>query len=270
MKTVSVIVLAYRSADTIIQTLDSIKEQTYPDIELIVTDDCSPDNTVEVVRKWIKQNEGALQKIKLVTATQNTGIPGSANRALAQATGVYMKVIAADDYLTKDAIAAYVAFCEKHPKSIPIAKAHIFSEGNADFSDVQGYCNRCYEFAKKRYKEQYRMLLMQNYIAAPSASFYPTQLIRDCGGYDEHYRWFEDYPMNLKVMHAGFGFGLIEKELVYYRMSSKSITASQSLRLKKAEMKLFFRQKMWYMIQNKMAWEAVKQSKSFLKIAFMK
>lgn len=50
MKLVSVIVLAYRSAETIIETLDSIKNQTYPNIELIVTDDCSPDNTVQVVQ----------------------------------------------------------------------------------------------------------------------------------------------------------------------------------------------------------------------------
>ena len=42
MKLVSVVVLAYRSADTIIETLESIKKQTYPKIELIVTDDCSP------------------------------------------------------------------------------------------------------------------------------------------------------------------------------------------------------------------------------------
>lgn len=51
MKLVSVIVLSYRSAETIVETLDSIKNQTYPNIELIVTDDASPDNTVQVVRK---------------------------------------------------------------------------------------------------------------------------------------------------------------------------------------------------------------------------
>ena len=53
--------------------------------------------------------------------------------------------------------------------------------------------------------------------------------------------------------------GLIDKELVYYRMSAKSITASQQLRLKKTEMKLFFRKKFWYMWEAGMGWEAVKQ-----------
>ena len=68
MKLVSVVVLAYRSADTIIETLESIKKQTYPKIELIVTDDCSPDNTVEVVKNWMRDNKGCLSDMKLVTA----------------------------------------------------------------------------------------------------------------------------------------------------------------------------------------------------------
>ena len=110
------------------------------------------------------------------------------------------------------------------------------------------------------------MLLIQNWIVAPSASFYPIEAVKKAGGYDEHYQWFEDYPMNLKIMHQGYGCGLIDEELVYYRMSDKSVTATQRLRLQKTEMKLFFREKMWYMIQFGMGWEAVKQSKSWIKV----
>lgn len=267
-KLVTVIVLSYRSAETIVETLESIKKQTYSNIELIITDDCSPDDSVEVAQNWIKENKEYLQAAKLVTTEKNTGIPGNINRALKQTNGNYIKLIAADDYMTENAIAEYVAFCEKNPNRIPIAKVHLFADEKTDFGDVQRYCDKCYDFAKLSYKEQYRMLLMQNRIVAPSGSFYPTQVIRDCKCYDEHYRWFEDYPMNLKVMHKGYGYGLIDKELVYYRMSAKSITASQQLRLKKTEMKLFFRQKMWYMIQNGMGWEAIKQSKYWIKIAF--
>lgn len=58
MKLVSVIVMSYCSADTIVETLDSIKNQTYPRIELIITDDCSPDRTIQVVQDWIAVNKG--------------------------------------------------------------------------------------------------------------------------------------------------------------------------------------------------------------------
>lgn len=265
----SVIVLSYRSAETIIETLDSIKNQTYPNIELIITDDCSPDNTVQIVQAWITENEGALTAIKLVTSDRNTGLPANINRGLKVAEGVYYKGIAGDDYMTADAIESYVRFCEENPNTFPIAKVQLFNEKNPDavYPDVQGYCDRCYEFAKLDYREQYRLLLIQNRIVAPSATFYTMDFIRKAGGYDESYRWFEDYPMNLKAMHAGYRFGLLDKQLVWYRMSDKSVTASSLSRLKKAEMKLFFKKKFWYMWQNGMGWEAVKQCKSWGKVA---
>lgn len=272
MKLVSVIVLAYRSAETIIETLDSIKNQTYPNIELIITDDCSPDNTVQVVREWIAENEGTLADIKLVTSDKNTGLPANINRGLRVAEGEYYKGIAGDDYMTADAIEQYVRFCEKNPRTFPIARVKLFNEKNPDavYGDVQGYCDRCYAFAQKDYEEQYRLLLIQNRIVAPSATFYTMDFVRKVGGYDESYRWFEDYPMNLDAMHEGYRFGLLDRQLVWYRMSDKSVTASSLSRLKKAEMKLFFKKKFWYMWQNGMRWEAVKQSKIWVKTAMGK
>lgn len=272
MKLVSVVVLAYKSADTIIETLDSIKNQSYPSIELIVTDDCSSDNTVAVVKKWMEENKESLYDMKLITSESNTGLPANINRGLKAATGVYYKGIAGDDYLTPDAIEKYVDFCEKNPNTFPIGKVHLFTDkdSNPSFPEVQAYCDRCYEFAKKPYKEQYKMLLMQNRIVAPSATFYTMDFLKKVKGYDEEYKWFEDYPMNLKVMHAGYKFGLIDEEIVWYRMSEKSVTASQQLRLKNTEMKLFFRRKLWYMIQAGMGWEGIKQCKYWLKIALTK
>jgi alpha-1,3-rhamnosyltransferase len=270
MKLVSVIVIAYRSAETIVETLDSIKKQTYKNIELIVTDDCSPDNTVEVVQKWIDDNKTSLKDIKLVTTDKNTGLPGNINRALKQATGDYIKIIAADDLMAEIAIDEYVRFCDNNPDKVPIGKVHLFVEGKADIDNIQKYCNNCYKFAQKPYKEQYRMLLKQNVILAPSASFYPMELVRRLGGYDESYKWFEDYPMNLKVMHKGVGFGLIDKELVWYRITSGSVTASRQKQLKKTEAKLFFKLRFWYMFQAGMLHEALGQTKYWIKIALKK
>lgn len=268
MKLVSVIVLSYRSADTIIETLESIKKQTYSNIELIVTDDCSPDNTVEIVNKWIEINGERFVDAKCLTALQNTGLPANFNRGLNAAKGKYFKGIAGDDFMTENAIEKYVAFCENNPEKYPISKVHLFNDSTQYpiSSDIQKYCDRCYDFAKKAYQEQYRQLLIQNCIVAPSATFYSVEEIKKLGGYDEEYRWFEDYPMNLKVMHAGKGFGLIDEELVWYRISDQSVTASQQRRLKKTEMKLFFRRKFWYMFQAGMGWEAIKQCKAWLRV----
>lgn len=266
MKLVSVVVAAYQSAGTITGTLESIKKQTYENIELIVSDDCSLDDTVSIARRWIGENRGAFQACGLVTAKQNTGIPGNLNRALAHVNGVYVKFLAADDELAPDAIAEYVNFCETNPDVMPISKVKLLTEPAADCSAVQGYCDRCYALAREAYQEQYRVLLKQNWIVAPAASFYPIAVLKKLGGYEERYRWFEDYPMNLTLMHAGYRYGLLDKELVYYRVSGQSITGSRQLQLQKTGMHFFFRKRMWYMIQAGMGWEAVKQSRSWIKV----
>lgn len=272
MELVSVIVLSFRSSSTILETLESIRKQTYQNIELIVTDDCSNDDTVEKVQNWIRENGERFVEAKCLTVAKNTGLPANLNRGLSAAKGKYFKGIAGDDIMTENAIEKYVEFCEKNPDKYPIAKVHLFgtSENSSMHQNIQKYCDNCYEFAKEDYKQQYQQLLIQNRIVAPSATFYEVQEIKKLGGYDEEYKWFEDYPMNLKIMHAGKSFGLIEEELVWYRISDQSVTASQQRRLKKTEMKLFFRRKFWYMFQAGMGWEAIKQCKSWSKVLFRK
>ena len=269
-KLVSIIVQAYNSADTIVRTLESIKAQTYSKIELIVTDDKSKDQTIETASAWMRQNKDRFQEVKLVTTKQNTGIAGSNNRALKHAKGSYVGFVAADDYMAADAVESYYHFCEQNPDIVPISKVELFSEETCDFSSVEKYCENCYQFAKLGQKEQYRQLLIQNRIVAPAASFYPVKILQELKGFDEAYRWMEDYPINLKILKKGYRFGFLDKKLIYYRISGNSITGNNMMQLKKTEAKLFFREKMRYMILAGMGWEAVKQSKSWFKVLFKK
>ena len=59
---VSVIALSYQSAETIIETLNSIYEQTYSRIELIICEDCSNDGTNEICKNWLDMNSARFEK----------------------------------------------------------------------------------------------------------------------------------------------------------------------------------------------------------------
>lgn len=266
VKLVSIIVETYNSASTVVRTLESIKAQTYPCIELIITDDKSKDHTLEIVSDWMKKNQNILYRMKLVTSEINTGIAGSNNRALGKAAGEYIGFLAADDCMMPDAVQRYVDFCEKNKGVIPISRVELYSDEECDFTSVQKYCDRCYEYARLDRSQQFRRLLVQNWVVSPAASFYPAEVLHKLKGFDESYRWMEDYPLNLKIMRKGYSFGFIDQELVKYRISGNSITGSNQLLLKKTEAKLFFREKMWYMIGAGMGWEAIKQSRSWLKV----
>ena len=63
---VSVAVIAYNSEKYILETLDSVKEQTYDNIELVISDDCSTDNTVKICRHWASQNAQRFSNIQII------------------------------------------------------------------------------------------------------------------------------------------------------------------------------------------------------------
>lgn len=69
---VSIIVITYNSAKYVLETLESAKAQTYQNIKLIVSDDCSTDNKIEICRKWLEKNKGRFVRTELITVEQNT------------------------------------------------------------------------------------------------------------------------------------------------------------------------------------------------------
>ena len=98
---VSVVVLTYNSSTTIIETLNSVKEQTYSNIELIITDDASSDTTIDICRQWLDLNGKYFFNFCLITVEFNTGLPANCNRALNASKGEWIKFIAGDDSLKK-------------------------------------------------------------------------------------------------------------------------------------------------------------------------
>jgi len=74
---VSIIVITYNSSEYVIETLESAKAQTYQNIELIVSDDCSTDETLEICRDWMKKNQDRFVRSELITTEKNTGISGN-------------------------------------------------------------------------------------------------------------------------------------------------------------------------------------------------
>jgi len=114
---VSVIVVAYNSSDFIIDTLQSAYDQTYRNIELIVTDDCSRDNTVDLVKNWAESHKDRFVRFELVPGIGNKGIPANCNKGLKAARGEWIKFIAGDDILMKDCISDHVNFALEHNAS---------------------------------------------------------------------------------------------------------------------------------------------------------
>lgn len=106
---VSICIPCYNSENTIGRTIQSVLEQTYPNLEIIVSDNASTDRTVEVVRKFSDN------RIKLFVNDCNLGMIQNFQIALSRASGQYVKCLCADDTIAPDCIEKQVGAFLQHP-----------------------------------------------------------------------------------------------------------------------------------------------------------
>lgn len=224
---VSVSVITYNSSEYIIEGLESIKNQTYQNIELIISDDCSTDNTVEICRDWIEKNRERFVRTLLVTTDKNTGVAGNCNRAIQPAKGEWIKMLSGDDKFLPNTIEDYIKYVLSNPK-IKICFAELFFVGEDRDSTNQAkqYYKNIYKYIRD-YENQKREYIKHHFIPA-TGLFFKKSLWSDIGGFDERYPFCEEYPFNLKVLEKGETIYYLDKELYVYQIQPNSLSNSGS------------------------------------------
>lgn len=104
---VSIIMPSYNTAKFISETIESVLAQTYPNWELIIVDDCSTDNTDEVVKSFLSDN-----RIKYIKNEKNSGAAVSRNRALREAKGKWIAFLDSDDLWLPVKLEKQIAFMQ--------------------------------------------------------------------------------------------------------------------------------------------------------------
>ncbi|MBR6388609.1 MAG: glycosyltransferase [Opitutales bacterium] len=222
---VSVGILSYNSSKTILETLESVKAQTYKNIELIISDDASKDNTVEVCRKWIEENKARFVRCEILTVPENTGIPANANRRIAASRGVWSKGVAADDILAPDCIENFVNYVNENLQAeIVFAKFQEFKDvfDKKNFLLVKDCRAKWFCESLDTPQKQFKKLL-GNYYCHACTMFAKLDLLKRIK-YDEEFKGIEDYPMWLRLTKSGVRFHFMDSVVVYYRHSSSSIS----------------------------------------------
>lgn len=251
MDLISVVVITYNSSKTVTETLESIYNQTYPRLELIVSDDCSTDGTVNIVREWIKTHHKRFVSVRIIKAKKNHGVTKNCNIGLNQAKGKYVQEIAGDDLLIKDAIEKKYRFAEKNNLNAVFSKVEVFGTNIPRVRFVKRYCERGYDIIKKGWQEQYNQIIVDNFVAGPSGGFFLTEYIQTMGGYDVSYSMLEDYPFLFHYILAGNEIVLLEEELVRYRISNSSVWTSDNKDYLKCAVKFFFRERLLELMKNR-------------------
>lgn len=219
---VSVVVVSYHSQDTIWETLDSIYAQTYQNIELIVSDDCSTDDTVAVVQQWAQTHADRFSAFHIHTKQKNLGVPGNLNAGIRLSSGKYIKDLAADDLLLPNCIEQYVACCEAKGWNNLCARVKPFCVRDGKKVPCEPFLLD-EDFFEKTPEEQYPDMLVINRLCSPT--FFATrELMEQMGLYDPRYRFMEDYPMYTKIVQSGHQLHFLDEYTVEYRLSDNSLS----------------------------------------------
>lgn len=191
---VSVVIPAFNAAEFIVETIESVLQQTYRPIEIIVVDDGSQDNTVQLIETSFSDT------VRLV-CQQNNGPSAARNRGIRDASGKYIAFLDADDIWLPEKIASQVAVMEKNPDIGLLCGDMV--DFNEKGEEAQSHFKKNgfdeEEFGDRLYiKNAFKKIYNKNFIATPTVMIrrsiiYKTEL------FPPEFRFSEDYLFWLEL-----------------------------------------------------------------------
>jgi len=226
---VSVVIVTYYSYPFVIEALESILKQTWKELELIITDDCSGDDTVNVCRKWLKENGQRFVNAEILTSEKNTGVSANANRGLHAAKGDWIKFLSADDTLKPCCIEDNMSWIASHPEvrtlfsRIDIYRNTFEPQNLIKTTPGNSYSPKSILASDRSADSQYKMLLLSDRIHFSPSVFLHRKTLLSAGGFDVRFKLLEDYPLWLNLTKNGHKLYFMDKVTVNYRRHAKAI-----------------------------------------------
>jgi len=224
---VSVTVLSYNQAHFILECLESIKAQQYPNMELIIHDDASRDDSVEIIDSWLGKCDIPHRFLK---SRVNRGICRSLNNILSHVRGKYVSGIAADDVWLPNKLFGQVRMMEQLPARVGViySDAMLIDEDGKLLPGKFSEDGRCRNFKAMPEGDVHLALWQDNFIA-PMTILMKRECYERVGIYDENL-FAEDWDMWLRISrHYDFIFS--PEITVKYRIVGTSATRANFGRL---------------------------------------
>ncbi|MDO4880112.1 MAG: glycosyltransferase family 2 protein [Capnocytophaga sp.] len=204
---ISIITVSYNAVKTIEDTILSVINQTYPNIEYIIIDGGSTDGTLDIIKKY-------QERIAYWVSEPDKGIYDAMNKGIAKATGELVGIINSDDWYELDAIENVLSLYEEtNTPMIYHGGLNVIKEDNAIFytSKAPIKINR----------------LKKGMIINHPATFVPKKIYEDIGGFSTSYKIASDYDFILRAFMKGYSFKPIHNVLANFRIGGVSTSISK-------------------------------------------
>ncbi len=230
---ISICIPTYNGAQYIQKCIVSCIAQTETNFEIIVCDDCSSDNTIEIVKQFAQKDN----RIKIVQNKSNLGLVNNWNATLTHASGTYIKWLFQDDWMEPNALEEFLKIANKGYEFI-ISKRNFILNDNASTQDKEYYFKTIkklenhfsitddgHYFSSKEITQLATQYIALNFIGEPSLVFYKKSLIQKVGNYDGLLHQICDLEYNLRLA-SHVGVYVINKPLCSFAIHQNSTTSS--------------------------------------------
>jgi glycosyltransferase involved in cell wall biosynthesis len=221
--TVTVRSTCYNHERYVIESLDSVARQPFSDVQWLIVDDASADDSPRLIRGWLDRNLSGLRRrglrVEFVHHTRNLGFGRTLNEIVELTEGRYLCGLACDDRMLPHRLVASAERLDRTP-----ACATVYSD--AFVIDAHGRRRRTplmRRFGRWRRPpdgDVFGSLLRFNFIPAPSVTV-RTDALRAVGGYDES-STCEDYDLWLRLARH-YEFARIDAPMVEYRLHDSNV-----------------------------------------------
>lgn len=219
--TLSVVMSVYNGSKYLHSSINSILNQTFSDFEFIIIDDCSTDNTLEILKYY----EAKDKRIKIYSSVKNVGIKGFINNlnfGISVSLGKYIARMDHDDISNKYRFEKQLNILEEQPNVFLVTTEVNF------INEKGGLINRSY---LSNYNEKLvKKMLKENILV------HPTFMYRKLNNY-EYYRnkmlYCEDYDFILRVLSDKKDVVILNEVLLNYRILSTSMSKNTTIKLPK-------------------------------------
>lgn len=217
---VSIITVSYNAVDTIEQTIQSVLNQSYKNIEYIIVDGQSTDGTIDIVNRY-------KQSIDYFVSESDRGLYDAMNKGIQKATGDILGIINSDDWYETNAIEKIVNCFEKTKAELVYGKV----------------CN-VDENGEKRYGNNKPLDNIWYTMVTPHPSvFILTRIYKKYGSFDISYKIAADDEMILRFFVAGVKFQYLDEVIANYRLGGISTTKAEECAEEKKIIRLSYLEK---------------------------
>lgn len=214
----------YNLGEFVIDAIKSAQAQTYQDLEILILDDKSTDNSLEVVRGYLLENPDP--RVKLMAFDENRGVHNALSQMAYRAEGVFFAPLAADDLIEPTFVERCLAWFEQNPWLELVASQTDFIKTDGSPIDEINPSTKVKEAvlniekAHNQTREEWLARLYYGNVYF-GVGLYRTMAISDVGGWKQKYNVIGDYELYLALLQRE-NIHIIEENLTHTRIHSKN------------------------------------------------